>query len=93
MKVHKGFAAPLAVLAMGTSMALGFVTSPIAPAGTAHASGDTVTVELPRCEEEDGSDVDRLCAWIDPDTGNVFINPDPADGYSWDEGSYVGGYN
>lgn len=46
----------------------------------ARADGDTVTVELPRCAEEDGSDViDGFCAWIDPDTGDVYINPTPED--------------
>jgi hypothetical protein len=77
MNTHarRGMAAVVATFALGTSLALGFLTCPVAPAGSAHADGDTVTVELPRCHTEDGSDIDGFCAWIDPDTGDVFINP------------------
>ena len=32
---------------------------------------------LPICQLEDGSDVDGQCIWIDPDTGNAYINPTP----------------
>jgi len=31
--------------------------------------------QIPRCALEDGSDVEGICVWIDPDTGNVYINP------------------
>lgn len=35
--------------------------------------------ELPQCQTEDGSDIDGYCLWTDPDTGNVYLNPTPAE--------------
>lgn len=29
---------------------------------------------LPVCVEEDGSGQDYMCVWIDPDTGNKYVN-------------------
>lgn len=33
------------------------------------------TAFVPMCDLEDGSDVDGLCIWIDPDTGDAYANP------------------
>ena len=35
------------------------------------------TPEIPMCQVEDGSDVDGQCFWVDPDTGDMYINPTP----------------
>lgn len=35
--------------------------------------------DIPVCIEEDGSDVDGLCVWTDPDTGDMYLNP------TWEE--------
>jgi len=34
-------------------------------------------VLMPLCQQEDGSDVDGYCLWVDPDTGRGYINPTP----------------
>jgi hypothetical protein len=61
----------LAGLAIVATLALGA----LAGTAAAHADTDTVLVELPRCALEDGSDlIEGTCAWIDPDTGNVYLN-------------------
>lgn len=43
--------------------------------------GDEHLKPMTRCQYEDGSDVipDRAdqCVWIDPDTGDMYINPTP----------------
>ena len=41
------------------------------------ASADEVWVLMPLCQQEDGSDVDGYCLWVDPDTGRGYINPTP----------------
>lgn len=41
------------------------------------AAAEPPAPPLPRCQEEDGSDIDGVCVWIDPDTGNSYINPTP----------------
>lgn len=49
-------------------------------AGIAHGSHAvdlTANADIPRCAYEDGSDVDGLCVWIDPDTGDAYLNPTP----------------
>ena len=53
-------------------------------------------VSIPICQMEDGSDVDGLCFWIDPDTGDMYLNPTDAEVQrslhtaGWE---YVGGFN
>ncbi len=58
--------------AFGGLLALGFAAAPQTPA-TVYAQ------PLPYCQTEDGSDVDGQCIWIDPDTGDAYINPTPAE--------------
>lgn len=41
------------------------------------AQPPTEVPQLPICRFEDGSDIDGQCLWIDPDTGNAYINPTP----------------
>lgn len=38
------------------------------------AKAERVLVEIERCLLEDGSDVDGPCLWIDPDTGEGYLN-------------------
>jgi hypothetical protein len=38
---------------------------------------------LPICAEEDGSDIDGLCMWVDPDTGDGYINPTPEERFDY----------
>lgn len=53
-----------------TRFLIGSTLVALALAGDAQA----ITVELPVCEYEDGSDlIDGYCAWIDPDTGNAYV--------------------
>ena len=52
-------------------VALIYATSP----PKAHAV--PVLLDVPLCATEDGSDVDGLCIWIDPDTGEAYLNPEP----------------
>lgn len=40
----------------------------------ASAKADDVWVLMTRCQTEDGSDVDGVCVWVDPDTGDGYIN-------------------
>ena len=54
-------------------------------------------VEMPYCQQEDGSDVDGYCLWVSP-SGQGYINPTPEERYrntafEADTGAYVGGFN
>lgn len=41
---------------------------------TAQARDSSLHSTLPTCVEEDGSGQDYMCVWIDPDTGNKYLN-------------------
>jgi hypothetical protein len=65
---------------LGGTLALGFVLSPVVPAGTARADGietvnlSTVPPGFPTCFEEDCSDQPgQVGIWTDLDTGNAYL--------------------
>lgn len=78
MSSRKFFAAPIAVFALGSSLALGFVTSPAVPA---HADPiETINLseidvdQFPVCVQEDCSDQpNQVGMWLDKDTGNWYL--------------------
>jgi hypothetical protein len=54
-------------------------------------------VEMPYCQQEDGSDVDGYCLWVNS-KGEGYINPTPEERYrnasfEADTGAYIGGFN
>ena len=51
---------------LGASIAIGFASSPAAPAHVAAADA------LPACQYEDGNTDGSECLWRDPDTGREF---------------------
>jgi len=57
--------------------AIAIVALSYACTGTGKAHAIPVLIDVPQCATEDGSDVDGLCVWIDPDTGNAYLNPEP----------------
>lgn len=61
----------VAVWTFGATMALGELYSARVQAIA------TPTVTVPYCGTEDGSDVDGVCVWVDPDTGDLYVNPTP----------------
>ena len=82
--------------ALGASLALGFTA---APHGDAHADDTTVIFEDdPRWSCVD--DGNKVCGPGNPqgvpagryDEGGVLIDPWPVDSYTYDDGTYVGGY-
>lgn len=40
----------------------------------ARASADSVWVEMPVCQFEDGNTDGKTCLWVDPDTGKGFVS-------------------
>ena len=82
--------------ALGAGLALGFTA---APHGDAHADDTTVIFEDdPRWSCVD--DGNKVCGPGNPqgvpagryDEGGVLIDPWPVDSYTYDDGTYVGGY-
>lgn len=67
------------------------VADDVPPAGTA-------VIEMPYCMTEDGSDwPGRYCLWVDPQTGQGYINPTAAEvmngSYEPDTSEFIGGFN
>ena len=71
MKRSTAAAVVCAVWSFGATMALGELYN-VASAKTSPDLGG-----IPICQVEDGSDVDGLCFWVDPDTGDLYLNPTP----------------
>jgi hypothetical protein len=77
----------LSPLTIGLPAALGQM------APTTHVvAGGGLYDPLPRCAEEDGSDVDGFCVWVDPDTGDMYVNPTPEEVTRNDDAIYERGY-
>jgi hypothetical protein len=75
-KQYKHKAKQIAISALVASSITGGLFC-IAELASPKAQAGPVQGPTPQCQVEEGSDVDVWCIWIDPDTGDMYINPTP----------------